>query len=165
MIQHLELELGETSSEAPASDLPAYNPALDQNPKLTTNGNSKRADIRPDEFFSLTQGDAARAYLNKVGHAVTIEELVEGLKKGGCPVGGVDPARTLYIALIRNTKDFCKVPGGYIGLRSLYSGLKSGTAGTSAPKKKTKPKKGKLSAKGRKKSIKAGKKAPTNRAA
>jgi hypothetical protein len=83
----------------------------------------------------MSQGDAAKAYLNKMGHAVAVSELVTALNKGGCKVGGADPERTLYIVLIRNTKDFVKVPNGYLGLRAMYPNLKPG-AGTPKPKDK-----------------------------
>src|SRR5207237_3321239 len=70
------------------------------------------------------------------------------------------------MALIRNTKDFCKIPNGYIGLRSMYAGLKPGTILRAAPngKKKAKGKKGKAGVKARAKAAKAAKKAPTKSA-
>ena len=80
--------------------------------------------MRPDEFFSMTQTDAARAYLKKVGRATSIEQLLEGMKRGGAHVGGADPKNTLYVSLMRNPKqEFVKVGEGFIGLRDFYPGL------------------------------------------
>ena len=83
--------------------------------------------IRPDEFFGKTHSEAAKVYLEKVGHAVTIEELVEVLKEGGCKVGGIDPKRTLGISLVRNTREFVPPKPGYIGLRKFYPKVKAGS--------------------------------------
>lgn len=80
--------------------------------------------IRPDEFFGLTHAEAARCYLKKVGHAVSLDDLVTALQKGGCKVGsgGTEPKKVLYISLIRNTRDFVPPQSGYIGLREFYAG-------------------------------------------
>jgi hypothetical protein len=160
MIRRIEVDLGEASEEPATFDLPPLSvPAIttDHNGERKLPGNGKRPEIRPGEFFTMTQGEAARAYLNRVGEPVSIEELVEVLNKGGCKVGGADPNKTLYIVLIRNTKDFCKVPpDGYIGLRSMFPNFKVAAAQKTPPKKKAKGKKGKAGAKGRAKAAKAG---------
>jgi hypothetical protein len=160
LIRRIEADLGEASEEPVTLDLPPLSVptiTLEQNGDRKPSVNGKRPEIRADEFFTMTQGEAARTYLTKVGQAVSLEELVEVLNKGGCPVGGADPHRTLYIALIRNTKDFCKIPNGYIGLRSMYSGLKAGAVQKATPnKKKIKSKKGKGGVKARAKAAKAG---------
>jgi hypothetical protein len=76
-----------------------------------------------------------------VGHAVELEKLVEVLKKGGCKVGGADPKRTLYISLIRDTRNFVPPQPGYIGLRKFYPHLKAvGTKPISSSKKAKKRK-------------------------
>ena len=76
---------------------------------------------RPDQFMGMTYQAAAKSYLEGVGHAVTMDELLEALKRGGCPVGGANPKKTLYISLVRS-REFVPVPGqsGYIGLRGFY---------------------------------------------
>ena len=58
---------------------------------------SARPNIRPDAFVGDTYSIAAKKYLKQVGYAVSVDELVDVLKKGGCPVGGVDPRKTLHI--------------------------------------------------------------------
>ena len=87
---------------------------------------SKPQDIRPDEFFGMSQSEAAKAYLKRIGHAVPMEELVEALTSRGCKVGGVDPKRTLYISLVRNVREFVPPQPGFIGLREFYPSLKGG---------------------------------------
>jgi hypothetical protein len=80
-----------------------------------------RPKLRDDEFTGMTYQSAAKDYLTRVGHAVSMEELLEALRNGGCPVGGVNPKKTLYISLIRG-REFKPVPGkpGMLGLRSFY---------------------------------------------
>jgi hypothetical protein len=155
-IRQIELELGETPEAPPHFDL-LLQPNVELNGERRPVSNGKKPDVRGDEFFSMSQAEAARTYLNKVGHAVPLDELVEVLNKGGCPVGGVDPKKTMYIALIRNTKDFVRIPSnGYIGLRSRYAGLKALPKTTTKQKAKAR-KNGKLKLRARLKSSKSAK--------
>jgi hypothetical protein len=81
--------------------------------------------IKPDEFYGLSQSDAAKAYLRKVGHAVPFEELVTALRKGGAKLGGVDPKKTLYVSLARNPrKEFVWPSTDHISLSEFYEGRK-----------------------------------------
>lgn len=115
-IRQLEQDLGEPTVIANGADLPA---GLD--PLAERSGfNDQKLEIRPDEFFQKSHSEAARMYLMKIGHAVSWDELVEALRKGGCKLRGADPKRTLYISLIRNARDFTLPQSGYIGLRSFY---------------------------------------------
>jgi hypothetical protein len=89
--------------------------------------NAGRANLRPDEFVGETYSGAAKAYLDKVGHAVSMDELLDALNRGGCPVGGKEPKKTLYISLIRDVRTFVPIPGrsGFLGLRKFYPNLKA----------------------------------------
>jgi len=58
-----------------------------------------KPNIRPDAFVGDTYSIAAKKYLKQVGYAVSVDELVDVLKKGGCPVGEVDPRNALYHAI------------------------------------------------------------------
>lgn len=142
IIRQIETELGETPDSG-SVEIPLVFPPLaadgggDRKPAT----NNKRPDLRGDEFFGMSQGEAARSYVTKVGHAVELDELLQALSKGGCHVGGADPSRTLYIALIRNTKDFVKLPNGLLGLRSMYPSLKPSAGNAGKPKAKSKGKK------------------------
>ncbi len=124
MIRKLEQDLG-TSPQVVFSD-PPYSSAAAQISASPLAGKTpvKPTEIRADEFFAMTISDAARAYLNRVGHAVSLEEMLEKLKAGGCKVGGANPKHTLYISLVRNTRDFVPTGNGFIGLRSFYPGLR-----------------------------------------
>jgi hypothetical protein len=145
-VNQLEVELGEYAEESNgdakiASTLPTTPHEIrpEQNPPA----NGKRPDIRPDEFFGKSHGEAARLYLTRVGHAVTLDELLDGLKRGACKVGGADPKKVLYVSLLRNNgRDFVSVGGGFVGLRSFYPNLKSSPTKPPAsrkPKKAVKP--------------------------
>jgi hypothetical protein len=76
--------------------------------------------LRADEFFGLTQAEAARRYLKRVGQAVSFDELVHALQEGGCRLTGTNPQKVLYISLIRNTRDFVPPRPGFVGLREFY---------------------------------------------
>ncbi len=119
-IQQIERELGEApSSESPINIGDYVPPVMERGAEIP---NGRRPEIRPDEFFGMTQAEAARQYLKKIGHAVSFEELVVALQAGGCKVGGENPKRVLYISLIRNTRDFVPPRQGFIGLRDFYPG-------------------------------------------
>jgi hypothetical protein len=105
-----------------------------------------KANVRPDAFFGMTYSTAAAAYLESVGHAVSMDELLDALNKGGSPVGGKEPKKTLYISLVRAVKTFVPIPGrsGFLGLRKFYPNLKAvkdSADATAKGKKKKKAKK------------------------
>jgi hypothetical protein len=136
MIRKLEQDLG-AGPQIIFSD-PPYSSAAAQFPGSSSPSKSpvKSAEIRADEFFAMTINDAARAYLNRVGHAVSLEEMLDKLRAGGCKVGGANPKQTLYISLVRNTRDFVPTGSGFIGLRSFYPGLKAGAVKNADKQKK-----------------------------
>lgn len=102
------------------------------------NAGTSKASLRPDEFFGMTYSAAAAAYLAKVGHAVSMDELLDALNRGGCPVGGREPKKTLYISLIRDVRTFVPIPGrsGFLGLRKFYPNLKTLKDKVPTPKRK-----------------------------
>ena len=102
----------------------------------TSPANSARVQLRPDEFTGKTYFESAKAYLERVGHAISMEDLLDALKKGGSPVGGKSPKKTLYISLVRS-REFLPIPGqtGFIGLRKWYPNLR-GKEGTDKKQRK-----------------------------
>lgn len=116
--------------------------------KVDTAAHSKgRAEIRPDEFVGMTQSEAAKAYLTRVGHGIPLDDLVTALRSGGAVLGGADPKHTLYVSLARNPQRWFVFVNDVIGLRSFYPNLgksatpRSGkkTAKKRAAKKESKP--------------------------
>jgi hypothetical protein len=139
MIRQLERELGESSSTTDISE--AASGAAFQ---AVQNFSSERGtDVRPDEFFGMSHNEAAKAYLSKVGRAISLDELVAALKKGGAQVGGATPKKSLYVSLMRSPiREFVSPSENHIGLRSFYPGLPKGDKSPKAGKaKKGKPKK------------------------
>jgi hypothetical protein len=119
LIRGLEQELGDAAPASEAADSFSTPEGL---PSPNVNGGS--ASVRPDEFFSMTQTDAAKAYLRKLGRAISMDQLLDGMKRGGAHVGGADPKATLYVSLMRNPKrEFVRVSEGFVGLREFYPGL------------------------------------------
>jgi hypothetical protein len=96
-----------------------------------------RPKLREDEFTGKPYFHSVKNYLERIGHAVSMEELLDALKRGGSPVGGKTPKKTLYISLVRSI-EFAPVPGhkDFVGLRKWYPGLR--VTEKKAPEKKRK---------------------------
>jgi hypothetical protein len=140
MIRQLERELGESSSVPDFSEALSGSGAVFQ-PSFSPFTSDRSTDIRPDEFFGMSHGEAAKAYLAKIGHAVSMDELVAALKKGGAQLSGATPKKSLYVSLMRNPlREFVSPSENHIGLRSFYPGLpKTEKAAKSNKAKKSKP--------------------------
>ena len=118
LVRQLERELG----EAPSSEA---------EPIIFTNGASeltigapRTPEVRPDDFYGMSQSDAAKTYLRKVKRAISFDQLVEALRNGGAQLGGADPKKTLYVSLARNPlREFVYPKDGFIGLREFYPNL------------------------------------------
>jgi hypothetical protein len=83
---------------------------------------STNITIRPDEFYGLSNTDAAEKYLRKVGHAVSLGEIYNALSQGGVKFTG-DGRKSLYVQLIRATRKFTKIGSGQgisFGLLEFY---------------------------------------------
>jgi hypothetical protein len=150
MIRQLERELGE-STNTPEITEPNGNTTLPAQ-IFGDFGLNRSTEVRADQFYGMSQSEAAKAYLSKIGRAVSLDELVSALNKGGARVGGASPKKTLYVGLMRNPmREFVSPSENHIGLRSFYPGLpkveraarpvakKSKTKKKSRAIKKTKP--------------------------
>jgi hypothetical protein len=78
---------------------------------------------RIDEFFNQSIAEAASSYLDKIGQAASVEEILKTITAGGCKVGGADPKRTLAITLAQGKREFVAIGGGVFGLRKFYANL------------------------------------------
>lgn len=120
MIAQLESDLGEpTASESAATGaVTAGSLAVGDTFTLFR---KPAQQIRPDEFYGMSQSDAAKAYLEMVGRAVPFDELVAALRRGGATLGGKDPKKTLYVSLARNPKkEFVWPSPDHISLGKFY---------------------------------------------
>lgn len=116
MIRQLERDLG----EQPSADMAIADPD-ELNVVNLGRGIGKSSAVRPDEFYGMSQNDAAKIYLRKVGHAIAVNELVSALQRGGAQLGGADPARTLYVSMSRNPKkEFVWPSKDHVGLKEFY---------------------------------------------
>jgi hypothetical protein len=128
MIAQLEADLGEQPSGDIASSAASSPLSTVLSDILAPFRQPGTPTIRPDEFFGMSQSEAAKAYLRKVGHAVSFDELVSALRNGGATLGGADPKKTLYVSLARNPKkEFVWPQEGIIGLGEFYNRKDSGT--------------------------------------
>src|ERR1017187_70554 len=118
IIRQLERDLGEQSTVEDSGIAPGDSGTLST---VRMGGLSPLHNIRPDEFFAMSQSDAAKAYLRKVGFAIPFDELVTALRKGGARLGGADPKKSLYVSLARNPrKEFVWPSKDHIGLQEFY---------------------------------------------
>ena len=126
-IRNIEKVAGIESAEPDPMDLPAGASLVDGVPTAPVFAGGK-PKLRADEFFGLTQAEAARRYLKRIGHAVSFDELADALQEGGCKLTGTNPQKVLYISLIRNTRDFVPPRPGFVGLREFYPARARGPA-------------------------------------
>ena len=87
-IRQIQMQLGQApdSSDLASLGLPLLAESLKPQ---SSQGQTGTFLPSPDEFFNTSQSDAAKAFLKRIGHAVALDELVTGLKSGGCKVGGI----------------------------------------------------------------------------
>jgi hypothetical protein len=145
ILNKLESDAGEAITSASKEINLGLSDRLAMSDAFSPSINGRSSEVRPDEFFGMSQSDAARAYLKKVSRAVSFDQLVQALRKGGAEVGGADPKKTLYVSLMRNPKGEFVIPSdGHVGLRVFYPGLPKGGK-TMKPKKTKKNKRTKKS--------------------
>lgn len=103
-------------------ELPDINSLLGVNSKAesvnNTNGNMQ---IKPDQFFQISQTRAAAAYLKMVGHAMHLDDIYNALKEGGVAFGS-DGKKVLYTQVGRASKTFVRINGD--GLNSTFGLVK-----------------------------------------
>lgn len=82
--------------------------------------------IRPDQFFGKALATAVGEYLQLVGYACLVSEIMEGLRRGGYDWGGAKfPERVLRINLAKNTAKFVQIKGSdSFGLLQWYPDVK-----------------------------------------
>jgi hypothetical protein len=108
MIAEWEREIG----QAPHS--PNGGPAEGDNSKRTPASGTPVSLIHGMVFFGKSQPDAAKAFLEMVRYPLTTAQILEGIEKGGVPVGGktaVAKKQNLYTILDRN-QEFVRVSKG-----------------------------------------------------
>ncbi len=89
--------------------------------------NESVGTIRPDTFFGKGLATAVGEYLEMIGHACPVADIMSGLRRGGYNWEGAKyPERVLRISLSKNTSKFVQIKGSdSFGLREWYPDLKS----------------------------------------
>jgi len=73
--------------------------------------------VREWEFFQKSQPEAARAFLEKVGHPVKTQTILEALVKGGVTVGGKDASKKMNLyTILHRSQDFALIAKDTWGL-------------------------------------------------
>jgi hypothetical protein len=139
-IRQIQKQLGENPEEPPEMLLaPLVQDFKPQTAPPTSGGTYKP---RPDEFFGMSQAEAARTYLEKIGHAVLLDDLLKAVTSGGCKVGGADPKKNFHVGLLQNKRDFVPTGNGYFGLRKFYPNMPKLGRPEGTPTKKASVKRG-----------------------
>lgn len=86
--------------------------------------------IRADQFYGKSPIVAAREYLESRGRAVTAEEVVDALARGGFDFDEQgwkkpDRVRSMAISLSKNTAIFHRLPNGTYGLVKFYPAIRA----------------------------------------
>lgn len=83
--------------------------------------------ILPDSYFGKPLATAVGEFLDLVGHAVSVSEILEGLQRGGYDfIDAKHPGRVLRISLGKNTAKFVQVRGSdSFGLKKWYPNLRT----------------------------------------
>lgn len=111
-----------------------YFPSIDEDEKKS----EVPIEIRPDAFFNKSHPDAAAEYLDMVGHAMPIDDILAALKKGGATFKGSDQRGSLYTQLIRGTKRFAKIGDtATFGLIKWYGNMRKSGGKTKAEKEQS----------------------------
>lgn len=88
-------------------------------------------DIRPGKFYRKKLTDAAEEYLEIASHTVPLDEIINGLKKGGASIENDEEVETALTRATRKFKKF-KIEGQKpsFGLLSWYEKKRKWTRGT-----------------------------------
>ncbi len=90
-------------------------------PQLFGAGSRRGGAVRPDEFLGNEPMQAAKKYIAMVGHAVTFDEIADGIQRGGAAVHGAGWRDKLETSLMRSPYEVIKVADKTYGLASFYT--------------------------------------------
>jgi hypothetical protein len=114
MIREWEIELGTngTSHEAETYAAPLDKHKQDNGDPLLL--------VKEYQFYSKSQPDAAKLFLEKVGHPLKTADIIAGIEKGGVKIGGKTPKdkKTNLYTILHRSEDFALVGKDAWGLTS-----------------------------------------------
>ena len=102
MIREWETELGQNGTKSHGE---TYAAPLD---KKKHGAGEPVTLVREYQFFGKSQPDAAKMFLEMVGHPLRTNEIIEGIEKGGVKVGGKTPKdkKTNFYTILYRSEDF-----------------------------------------------------------
>lgn len=105
MIAEWEKELGAPTTIG-ATSVRAANGA-DNKPSKAVVGGDLVGMVQEYEFYRKSQPEAAKAFLEKVGHPVKTQVILDAIQKGGVTVGGKEESRRLNLyTILHRSADF-----------------------------------------------------------
>jgi len=118
MIREWESELGTQGS-------PAAVPLGDKAKQQELNTDDPVARVREYQFFGKSQPEAAKLFLEIIGHPLRTATIIEGIERGGLKVGGKTPKdkKTNLYTILHRGDDFGRAGKDAWGLRS-WPGIK-----------------------------------------
>ena len=120
----------------------AGQPALYSDADLETKSGAGVIALDADQFYGISPTGAAREYLELRDKAVSLEEILDALERGGFDFkeqGWKDEARlrNLGVSLGKNSSIFHRLPNNTWGLRKWYPGVKEKKAAKENDKTET----------------------------
>jgi len=103
MIREWETELGLNGTKGPGVE--TYAAPLD---KKKHGAGEPVSLVREYQFFGKSQPEAAKMFLEMVGHPLKTSEIIEGIERGGVKVGGSTPKakKTNFYTILYRGEDF-----------------------------------------------------------
>jgi hypothetical protein len=92
----------------------------DPNGLQVPNGRTSQ-QIRSDQYLGEKPLEAAKKYIEAVGHAVHFDEIADAVQRGGAAIKGSDWRQTLETSLIRSAYQVVKVQENTYGLKVFYT--------------------------------------------
>jgi hypothetical protein len=115
MIREWEIELGTNGSASRESE--TYAAPLDK--RKQTNSDPLLL-VKEYQFYSKSQPDAAKLFLETVGHPLKTADIIAGIEKGGVKIGGKTPKdkKTNLYTILHRGEDFALLGKDAWGLTS-----------------------------------------------
>jgi hypothetical protein len=103
MIREWEAELGVNGTKSHGAE--TYAAPLD---KKKHDAGEPVSLVREYQFFGKSQPEAAKMFLEMVGHPLRTSEIIEGIEKGGVKLGGKTPKdkKTKFYTILHRGEDF-----------------------------------------------------------
>jgi hypothetical protein len=119
MIAEWKKELGEAGNNGAAEPTPRKGLAVED---------GLLGVVRDYEFHGKSQPEAAKLFLERVGHPVKTQVIMDAIQKGGVAIGGKEESKKVnFYTILNRSRDFGRVARDTWGLLGWKGVSKKGT--------------------------------------